>query len=97
MEITKIKNKLRKCQPYLIERDLLPKLYFKQDECDKLLDSYGHKRETEYWIFKYIFILHTNELNIAIRLNYSQQMISYKLQQIIERNETLITEFLVNY
>lgn len=97
MEITEIKNRLKQCQPYHIETRLLPILYFKLDECEGLLDSQGNKRETEYWIFKYIFILHANELNIAIRLNYSQQTISYKLQQILERNKAIIEEFLVNY
>ena len=97
MDVIEIKNRLKKCQPYHIEKDLLPKLYLKKDECESLVDCYGNKRETEYWIFKYIFILHTNELNIAIRLNYSQQTISYKLQKILERNKTLIENFLVNY
>ena len=97
METTEIRNKLKKCQPYFIERDLLPKLYFKQEPCEEILDSYGDKKDIEYWIFKYIFIFHAYEQNIAIRLNYSQQNISHRLHRIIERNKTIIEEFLVNY
>jgi hypothetical protein len=97
MGITQLKNKLINCEPYLIERDLLPKLYFKEEECDKFLDCYGNKREVEYWIFKYIFIRGVTEDYIAVRLDYSQQTISYRLRKIIERNKTLIEEFLVNY
>lgn len=97
MEIIRIKNKLKRCQPYFIEKELMPKLYLKKDKSDLMLDDFGHQREIEYWIFKYIFIFHASEKNIAIRLNYSQQSVSIKLRKILERNKYLINNFLVKY
>lgn len=80
-----IRTRLKKCQPYFIEKDLLPRLYFKED-----------KKDTEYWIFKYIFINHLSELCISIRLDFSRQTINYKLNKILERNHAIIEEFLAN-
>lgn len=81
----KIKTKLKHSQPYFIERDLLPKLYFKEDE-----------KDTEYWIFKYYFIRDLSELSIGIRLDYTRETINYKLKNILKRNHALIEEFLNN-
>jgi len=80
-----IKSKLKQCQPYFIERDLLPKLYFKEDD-----------KKTEFWIFKYYFITQLSELCISIRLDFSRPTINYKLQKILNRNHALIEEFLAN-
>lgn len=81
-----IRTKLKKCQPYFIERDLLPKLYFREDE-----------NNTEYWIFKYYFITQLTQLSISIRLDYSKQNINYLLHRILKRNHALIEEFLDNH
>lgn len=80
-----IRTKLKQTQPYFIERDLLPKLYFKEDDND-----------TEYWIFKYSFIRHLSDLSIGIRLGYSRQHILRLTYKIIKNNHALITEFLNN-
>ena len=84
--IKDLRIRLKRCEPYLIERDLLPKLYFREDE-----------NNTEKWIFKYAFLMgHTDE-TISVRLNYySRQAINRKMQQILESNRTLIEEFLTS-
>lgn len=84
MEISKIKNKLKKCQPYLIERDLLPKLYFKED-----------KDEKEYWVFKYAFIRRLTDVSIGVRLGYTSQNIYYIIKNIIQANREIIIQFLL--
>ena len=78
-----LRSKLKGCQPYFIEKDLLPTLYFKEDEND-----------TEYWIFKYCFITRLSDLAIGVRLGYSRQQIYNKTQSIISANKTLIENFL---
>ena len=80
------KSKLKKCQPYFIERDLLPNLYFKEDEND-----------TEYWIFKYAFIRRLTDVSISIRLVYTKQNIHYKIKGTLQANQALIEEFLNNH
>lgn len=83
--IKDLRSRLKKCQPYHIEHDLLPKLYFKEDE-----------NNTEKWIFKYAFIYRHTDETISIRLNYySRQAINRKMQNILESNRTLIEEFLL--
>lgn len=78
-----LRSKLRKCNPYLIERDLLPKLYFKEDV-----------NNTEEWIFKYSFLRKLSDEAIAIRLGfYSRQGINKKLNMILDSNSYLIEEF----
>jgi len=81
----KIRYRLKKSQSYLIERDLLPKLYFKED-----------KNNTEYWSFFYAFVRKLSDVSIGVRLGYSQQNISNKIQKILANNEVLIEEFLNN-
>lgn len=81
-----LRNKLKDCQPYFIEKELLPSLYFKEDEND-----------TEYWIFKYSFITRLSTLAIGVRLGYSRQHILVKLKQIIKANKSLIEKFLQEY
>lgn len=83
--IKDLRIRLKRCEPYLIERDLLPKLYFKEDN-----------RDTEKWIFKYAFIYKHTDETISIRLDYySRQAINRKMQHILESNRTLIEEFLL--
>lgn len=83
METTKIRNKLKKCQPYFIERDLLPRLYFKEDA-----------EEKEYWTFKYAFIRRLSDVSIGVRLGYTKQNIHYILKKILQANYAIIEEFL---
>lgn len=78
-----LRNKLKDCQPYFIEKELLPNLYFKEDEND-----------TEYWIFKYSFITRLSTLATGVRLGYSRQHILVKLKKIIKANKALIEDFL---
>lgn len=78
-----LRNRLKDCQPYFIEKDLLPILYFKEDE-----------NNTEYWIFKYSFITRLSTLAIGVRLGYTRQHILNKLKQIIKANQALIENFL---
>lgn len=59
--MNEIRLKLKKCQPYFIEHDLLPKIYFKED-----------KNNTEYWIFFYSFIRRLSDEAIGARLGYSR-------------------------
>ena len=80
-----LRAKLKKCQPYFIERDLLPKLYFKEDE-----------NNTEFWIFKYAFIRRLTDVSIGIRLGCTKQNIHYKIKGILQSNQSLIEEFLCN-
>lgn len=80
-----IRIKLKKCQPYFIERDLLSKLYFKEDE-----------KDTEYWIFKYSFINKLSDKSIGIRLDYDETTIYRKALKIIKNNHALIKFFLEN-
>ena len=80
-----LRAKLKKCQPYFIERDLLPKLYFKEDE-----------NNTEFWIFKYAFIRRLTDVSIGIRLGYTKQNIHYKIKGILQSNQSLMEEFLCN-
>ena len=82
-----IRAKLKKCQPYFIEKDLIDKLNFKDDE-----------NNTEYWIFKYVFITGLSDLAIAVRLNFASKNTVYlKTLKIIERNFSIINNFLENY
>lgn len=84
MEITEIKSKLKKCQPYFIEKDLLPQLYFKEDI-----------EEKEYWIFVYAFIRRLSDVSIGIRLGYTNQNIHYIIKNIISSNYSIIEKFLI--
>lgn len=92
--ITKdVRARLKKCQPYFIEKELLPNLYFKEEDCD-LLDNYGNKRDVEYWIIKYVFIRNLSDEAVGIRLGYDRQQIYRRTLKIIERNLNFIENFL---
>lgn len=93
MEAKEVRNKLKKCQPYLIQRDLLPNLFFKEEDND-LLDEYGNKKETEYWIFFYAFVRQLTDSAIGIRLGYTPQGINKRIIKIIKNNYCLIENFL---
>lgn len=83
MDMKDLRTRLKKCQPYFVERDLLPKLYFRED-----------KDNIEFWIFKYAFITRLTDVSIGIRLGYTKQNIHYKLKSILQANQALIEEFL---
>ena len=83
MEITQIKNKLKKCQPYFIEKDLLPQLYFREDI-----------EEKEYWVFKYAFIRRLSDVSIGVRLGYTKQNIHYIIKKILQANYSIIENFI---
>lgn len=82
MEIAKLKNKLKDCQPYHIEKDLIPQLYFKED-----------KDNTYYWIFFYAYVRKLNTTSIGVRCGYERHTIARKLTYIVKTNKTLINEF----
>lgn len=97
MEILEIKNKLKKSQPYLIQRDLLPKMFFKEDRVKReTLHNELVSKETEYWIFFYSFIRKLPDVSIGVRLNYTPQNIHKKTLSIIKNNLFLIEDFLKN-
>lgn len=83
MEITQIRNKLKKCQPYFIEKDLLPQLYFREDI-----------EEKEYWVFKYAFIRRLSDVSIGVRLGYTKQNIHYIIKKILQANYSIIENFI---
>lgn len=93
MEAKIIRNKLKRCQPYFIKKDLLPNLFFKEEESN-ILDEYGNKKETEYWIFFYAFVRRLSDVSIGVRLGYTQQWINKKITKIILNNYYLIEQFL---
>lgn len=78
----KLRSELKKCQPYYIERELLPLMYFKEDT-----------EETEYWIFYYAFIRRLSDLSIRVRLGYTRQHILRLTNKIIEKNHDAIFNF----
>lgn len=88
-----IRTRLKKCQPYFIEKELIPNLYYKEEECD-LVDEYGRKREIERWIIFYSFIRKLSDEAIGIRLGFGGNTIYKKTLKIIERNLTIIENFL---
>lgn len=88
-----IRTKLKKCQPYFIEKELLPNLYFKEEDCD-LVDEYGRKREVERWIMFYSLIRKLSDKAIGIRLGFEGNTIYKRTLKIIERNLNVIEDFL---
>lgn len=78
-----LRNDLKECQPYLIEKYLIPKMYFQEDADN-----------TEYWIFRYTFINRLTTLSIGVRLGYTRQTVLIKLKKILKYNSTIIKEFL---
>lgn len=78
-----IRQNLRECEPYRIQFELLPKIYFKEDI-----------KEIEYWIFFYYFVRKLNYRAIGVRLGFDHSTIAYKLIKILKSNNTLITTFI---
>lgn len=78
-----LKNRLRQCQPYYIERDLLPNLYFRED-----------REEIEKWVFVYSFIRRLPDVSIGVRLGYTSQNIYHIKLDILKTNKDLINSFL---
>lgn len=83
--MNEIRKQLKNCQPYFIEHELLPKIYFKEDN-----------NKTEYWIFFYSFIRRLSDEAIGIRLGYDSSTIYRKTFKIIKNNLRIITDFLDN-
>lgn len=81
-----LRNSLKECQPYHIEKDLIPKMYFQEDADN-----------TEYWIFRYTFVNRLTTLAIGVRLGYSRQNILVRLKKILKYNTTVINNFLETY
>ena len=83
MDIKTIKIKLKKCQPYFIEKDVLPTLYFNEE-----------KLEQEKWVFTYSFIRKLSDVSIGVRLGYTSQNIHYITKCIILLNKNIIENFI---
>jgi hypothetical protein len=81
-----LRTELKRCQPYFIEKELLPKLYFKEDE-----------KNTEYWVFKYSFITRISDEAIGVRLGYTRQHIYCITKNILQANKCLVTNFLETF
>ena len=81
--MTSLRNKLKECEPYHIQYDLLPKLYFKED-----------KEEIEYWVFFYHFVRQLNYRAIGTRLGFDHSTIAYKMNKILQTNNSIIEEFI---
>ena len=80
-----LRKRLKECEPYFIEHELLPRLYLKEDI-----------KETEYWVFFYHFIRKLNYRAIGVRLSYDHSTIAYKINNILKTNNTIIEEFILN-
>ena len=84
--MNEIRIRLKHCEPYFIEHELLPLMYFKESE-----------NKTEYWIFFYSFIRWLSDEAIGVRLGYSRQHILNLTKNIIKSNLTMIKNFLQNH
>lgn len=97
MKPIELKRALAKCQPYFIEKELLPRMYFREEMNERITDCYGNKKDVEYWIFYYTFIRKLTQTCIGVRLNYTQQYIFQRLMEIMKNNSFLIENFLDKY
>lgn len=79
-EQKKIRAKLKKSEPYRIEKELLPELFF--------------KNETEQWIFFYAFCRRLSDEAIGVRVYLDKTNVYRKELQIIKNNLSKITHFL---
>ncbi len=85
-----VRNRLKKCQPYFIEKELIDILYFSEE-----INSEG--QNIERWIFFYAFVRKLSATSIGIRLGYSKQTINTRINKIINENLFLIEEFLTKH
>lgn len=83
-----IRRSLRECEPYFIEFELIPKIYFNDD---------NDKEKTNYWIFFYYFVRKLSYLAIGIRLGYEANTIHYKLKNILKANKNIIQNFITQH
>ena len=51
----------------------------------------------DYWSFFYAFIRKLSDKAIGVRMGYEKPTINIRIKKILERNEYLITEFLLNH
>lgn len=80
-----IRTKLKEKQPFYIEKELLPNLYFKEDD-----------KNTQYWVFFYRYIRQLSDLTIGVRLGYDRKSIYNITLKIIKNNYDIISHFLHN-
>lgn len=78
-----IRTKLKELEPRFIEKNVLPEMYFKEDE-----------NSTEYWIFFYRYVRQLSDLAIGVRLGYERKTIYNKTLKIIKNNLSTISQFL---
>lgn len=79
-----IRKLLKESEPALIKLELLPELWFKEDE-----------KETEYWIFFYAFCYRFSDDMISQRLGYyTRKHVYNRTLKIIKNNYTVISRFL---
>ena len=84
MDAKQIRKLLKEAEPARIKLDLLPEIWFKEDE-----------KETEYWIFFYAFCYRFSDDMISQRLGYyTKKHVYNKTLKIIQNNYTLISRFL---
>lgn len=84
MDTKQIRKILKESEPARIKLDLLPEMWFKEDD-----------KETEYWIFFYAFCYRFSDDMISQRLGYyTKKQIYNKTLKIIQNNYTLISRFL---
>ena len=84
MDAKQIRKLLKEAEPARIKLDLLPEIWFKEDD-----------KETEYWIFFYAFCYRFSDDMISQRLGYyTKKHVYNKTLKIIQNNYTLISRFL---
>lgn len=83
MNTKEIRSKLKNYQPYYIEKELMPFLYYKEAT-----------KELEYWVFLYSFVRKLSDEAIGVRLGYNRKSVYNMALRIIENNLDLIVKFL---
>ena len=83
-----IRRSLRECEPYFIEFELIPQIYFNDND---------NEEKTNYWVFFYYFVRKLSYLAIGVRLGYEDNTIHYKLKNILKANKTIIQHFIAQH
>ena len=83
-----IRRSLRECEPYFIEFELIPQIYFNDND---------NEEKTNYWVFFYYFVRKLSYLAIGVRLGYRENTIHYKLKNILKANKTIIQNFIAQH
>ena len=88
-----LRTKLKKCESRIVELELYPKMYFREDE-----QPIENEPPEEQMIFKYAFIVNLRDEAIGARIKgYNRFTIYKKTLKILENNKSLIEEFLQEY